>query len=135
MRNVIVFVVAVLAWGGAVGFAQQPGVRTVATTRQLMLEVVTPTSNAVFDVAIGEPDSDEAWEALAASARLLAESGNLLMIGDRVRDDDEWMVEAQAQVDAAVEALTAIEARNVDDIIASGDALYQTCESCHMRYL
>ena len=135
MRKGLACVVAAMAWSGAVGMAQQADVRAVATTQKLMVEVVTPTSNAVFDVAVAEPDSDEAWEALGASARLLAESGNLLMIGERMRDGDEWMAMARAQVDAAIQALAAIEARSVDDVIAAGDTLYQTCESCHMRFM
>jgi len=111
------------------------GVRTVGTTLQVMLAIVKPASDAVF-AAGGEPPKDaKAWTALENQAVALAESGNLLMLGDRVKDQGDWMKFSRALVDASAGALKAAQAKNADAMSTAGDAVYETCENCHMGYL
>ena len=50
--------------------------------------MVAPSSNSLFDVARQAPESDEQWAAVRNSAVLLAESGNLLLMGKRSNDTD-----------------------------------------------
>ena len=111
------------------------GVRTVGTTLQVMHAIVKPASDAVF-AAGGEPPKDpKAWTALENHAVALAESGNLLMLGDRVKDQGDWMKFSRALVDASAGALKAAQAKNADAMSTASDAIYETCENCHMKYL
>jgi hypothetical protein len=64
----------------------------------------------------------------------LAESGNLLMIGDRAQDTREWIRMSQALIDAAGVALKAAEAKNPEALFDAGGEVYQACRQCHLRY-
>ncbi len=136
MRTVfLLFLAALLFSLASTATAQQPTFKPVATVNQLMKAIVIPTSDAVFQVAIEGPQDDEAWAAVQNSALLLAESGNLLMIGDRAKDTGDWIKAAQALIEAGTVAFKAAEAKNVDALIEAGDQVYATCEGCHERYL
>ena len=115
--------------------AQQPAFKPVANLNQLMKAIIIPSSDAVFQIAMEAPQDDQAWAAVQNSALTLAESGNLLMIGNRAKDTDAWIKAAQALVDAGTVAFRAAEAKNVDALIEAGDQVYATCEGCHQQYL
>ena len=114
--------------------AQQRTLKPVATVKQLMTEIVIPTSDAIFQVAGKEPKTEEEWAAVQHSALTLAESGNLLMIGNRAKDKGNWMKESQALVDVGMTALKAAQAKNVEELTKIGDQIYDVCESCHNKY-
>jgi|SoiMethySBSTD1v2_1073268.scaffolds.fasta_scaffold172936_2 hypothetical protein len=117
------------------GTTSVSGVRTVGTTLQVMHAIVKPASDAVF-AAGGEPPKDaKAWTALENQAIALAESGNLLMLGDRAKDQGDWMKFSRALVDASAGAVKAAQAKNADAMSTASDAVYETCEACHMKYL
>jgi cytochrome c556 len=65
----------------------------------------------------------------------LAESGNLLMLPGRAPDNEDWVKESQAMIDAAMLAFNAAEARNADRLSDAGDKIYATCKSCHNKYM
>ena len=114
--------------------AQRPTVKPVATVKQLMTAIIIPSSDALFQVAGKEPKNDEEWAAVQNSALTLAESGNLLMIGNRAKDRGNWMKESQALVDIGMTAFKAAQAKNVDELTKIGDQIYDVCESCHNKY-
>ena len=114
--------------------AQQPTVKAVATVKQLCESMITASSDAIFNVGREAPENDYEWLTVRNSALMLAESGNLLMIGGRARDEDEWMAMSQALVDAGVSALSAAEARDVDGLLGAGDQIVVACEKCHEPY-
>jgi hypothetical protein len=117
-------------------FAQQPPTPTpVATTAEIMRGVVVPTSNAVFEAAGQAPQTDAAWAALRMQALILAESGNLLMVGKRARDGREWMQRSAALRDAAEAIVKAVDARNAVRLAEMSDQTYDTCEQCHVSYM
>jgi hypothetical protein len=80
------------------------------------------------------PADDADWLAVQSNAIMLAESGSLLMIGSCARDTGDWMTMSQALVDAGVAALEAVEARDVDGVLAAGDLIVVACETCHVPY-
>ena len=64
----------------------------------------------------------------------LIESGNLLMLGNRARDTDQWYAYSQDMIDAAAVALEAAQARDADRIFDSGEVVYNACNNCHNIY-
>jgi hypothetical protein len=122
--------------GAAVTLAQEPAtIKPIASVRQIMEMMIVPFSDAIFHAASEPPKTAKEWTDLRGTAVALAESGNLLMIGSRARDKGEWMKMARQEVDAAEAVLKALDAKDADKLSAAGDALYETCENCHTRYL
>ena len=105
------------------------------------------------------PETDEDWEALRGHALTLVEATNLLMMtgrpvaapGSRSEmpgiDLEPEQIEALLAADrtawdafvaglrgSGLEVLSAVEARDVDALLVSGDALDLACENCHLRY-
>ena len=111
------------------------GIRTVASVLQVMHAITIPASEALFKAASEPPASDKSWADLRLQALALAESGNLLMIGSRVKDRAGWLRASRAMVDAAAAAARAAEAKDTNGVGAAGDAVYETCENCHAAYL
>ena len=115
--------------------AAHQAAESLLNTRQLMLGMVEPTSNAVF-AAQGEPPTDDAgWERVEANALVLAEAGVLLTQTVRRVDDGEWLTHAHELTDRAKAAATAAHAHDADKFGAVADEVYTTCESCHTKYL
>lgn len=109
-----------------------------------MQATIHPAAEVLFD-AVGTivsmsgveeiaPKNDEEWEHVRNSALTLAESGNLLMIGERARDKGEWWKMSQALVDVGIVALKAAEAKNPEALFEAGGQVYEVCQQCHNRY-
>ena len=129
------------ALGGAVtlllataALTQQPAPRPVATVTQLMQAMVIPASNALFNVSRQVPEDDAGWDAVRNHAVILAESGNLLMIGGRAEDSEVWMQTSQALANAGEAALAAALARDIAAITSVGDQIIDACERCHEKH-
>ena len=112
-----------------------PPLKAVGSVKQLMNAIVMPSADVVWHVAAKAPEGDEGWTAVQNSALTLAESGNLLMVGSRAKDQDAWMKASQALMEAATVAFQAAQAKNVDAITAAGDQINETCEGCHTKYM
>jgi hypothetical protein len=81
------------------------------------------------------PKTDEEWEAVWAAAITLSESGNLLMLSPRAKDDGDWMKWSAQMVDVGVEARKAAETKNPEKVLELGEQVYNVCTSCHMQYI
>lgn len=110
------------------------GIRAVANVRQLHDVMISPASDAVFDASGNPPRDARGWTAARNQALLLAEAGNLLMVGNRVRDNDNWMKMSRALVDAAALAATAAEKKDAKALEAATDSITVACEACHRPY-
>ena len=126
----------------ATGCASEPAYRPVATIEQIMETSVEPTSNAVFDAAawvngvqVGGPKTDDDWKLVQANALMLAETGNLLLMGPRMKDQTGWVIRTQAMMDAANDAAKAAEQKNTGAIFNAGTKIYQACTGCHLQYI
>jgi prophage DNA circulation protein len=114
---------------------QQNPDKAAATVKEIMQTMTEPSSDVIFTAASEPPTDQQQWEAVRKSAVVLAESGNLLMTGGRVKDNTTWMEMARALVDQADATVKAAEARNSEALSKAGDDVYLTCEVCHARYL
>jgi hypothetical protein len=116
----------------------------IAENKLLMAAVVDPAADAVWEsVSItidktGEhdrsPKTDEEWNAVRNSAVTLAESGNLLMISPRAKDDDQWMKMSRALVETSFKALQAAQERDAKKLLNVGGDIDEACENCHVKY-
>jgi hypothetical protein len=116
----------------------------VATVKQIMQGIVDPATNVVFGavsststkagVVETAPKTDREWELVGNSAAALIESGNLMMMGNRAVDAGDWVKMSRALTDAAVVALEAVQAKDKDALLASGDAINTSCDNCHLKY-
>jgi hypothetical protein len=154
------FAVGLLLYIGGIGFviagartarrapaAEAPAsVQTtpVASIKQIMKGITGPAANTIFNAVsttvtskgIEEkaPHTDEEWEAVGNAAAALIESGNLILLGDRAVDKGEWVKMSRAMIDAGKISLKATQAKSADDVLASGEAVNTSCDTCHLKY-
>jgi hypothetical protein len=107
-----------------------------------------------------QPRTDEEWEAIRLKTLLVMEGANLLMMpgrrvvaegrpldpdelaGERPADIEKaietnraaWIRLAQGLHDAGTTVLSAIEAKNVMQLIDAGEVLDTACENCHSTF-
>lgn len=145
MRSFLILVaVSAFLVAGCGSEPSGPPLRPVADVGQLMAMILDPAADAVWDSsgtiisAEGrhewEPETDEEWAVVANGAMTLIEGANLLMIGDRARDQEGWMQLSQNMSDAAMLVHEAAEARDADLVFELGETLYRTCDRCHNLY-
>lgn len=134
MRSVRMAVVLGLFLAGA-AMAQAPTYQPVGTVRQLMLAIVKPNSDIIFSVPGKPPKTDEDWAAVQNAALILAETGNLLMMPGRAKDNGEWMKDAKDMLSTSAATLKFANAKDAKTIEDLGDKLDETCETCHGKYL
>jgi len=82
-----IFVLLLLV--GFAGVAQAPSpFQAVGNVSQLMIDIIYPASDALFYIERDPPKNDRDWNVIRGTALTLAESGNLLLMGSRARDQD-----------------------------------------------
>jgi hypothetical protein len=124
----------------------EPVIETVevGSIKQIMEGITGPAATVIYE-AVGTvssargieeiaPKNDEEWARVANNAVALAESGNLLLIGRRVVDQEDLVKMSHAMIAAAQSALKAAEGQDKEGILNAGAALYETCENCHAKY-
>ncbi len=109
-------------------------IKAVGTVRDVMIGIIEPSSELVFDAASSTPQQPERWTALENAALMLAESANLLLIGGRARNEAEWARRATALRETSETALRAARAKDAAAIETASDEVYQTCAGCHKTY-
>lgn len=114
--------------------AQAPTYQVVGSVSQIMLSMSYPMSDALFYIERNPPMNDRDWTAIQNAALMLAESGNLLMMPGRARDQDRWMTDAKLMVDAGAAALKAARAKDMAAILALNEQIVTSCTTCHMDY-
>ena len=136
MRRSLTFSALVLMLGASIAGQRAPvsGVRAVANVKQLHDVMLSPASDAVFEASANPPHDANGWTAAYKEALVLAEAGNLLMIGSRVRDNDNWMTMSRALVDAGARAASAAEKKDAKALEAAADSITVACETCHRPY-
>lgn len=108
---------------------------------ELMVHVVEPAAEAYWD-SVGTvmdlngiqeiaPATLEEWGEVENAAATLAESGNLLLLPGRLRDDPRWVEFAKELMTAGRNALAAADARDPDAVFEAGGNVYVVCADCH----
>jgi cytochrome c556 len=103
--------------------------------KQLMLDLIHPSSNdLLLAIYRGGPKDEQEWAAVRRSAVALAESGNMLMMRGRARDQQDWMKDAKLLVDAGNAAYKAAQAKDGAALAALAGAVDASCTTCHKQY-
>jgi hypothetical protein len=128
-----------LAWlvgGAAIAQGPTPSAQfvPVGNISQLMIDMIYPDSDAIFYVERNPPNNDQEWNALRGTALALAESGNLLMMAPRARDQDNWIKDSRLLVEAGREAYQAASRKDLQAVVDVNDHLYNSCVVCHAQY-
>ena len=122
----------------------EPATTPVATVKQLMDGIIAPSATIVFDsvgtivdatgIHENQPRTDAEWAAVGARGAALVESANLLVTGNRAIDRQDWVTMSKALADAGMVVVKATEAKDPQAILAAGETLNATCDTCHERY-
>jgi hypothetical protein len=132
MRTVLLVVLLFVA---CVAIAQAPApYQNTGTMSQLMIDILYPASDALFYVQRNPPKDDHDWGVVRTNALNLAESGNLLMMPGRARDQGEWITDAKLVVDAGAAAYKAAQKKDLQAILDLNEQLYVSCTKCHSQY-
>jgi hypothetical protein len=119
----------------AATLAQAPVYQPVGTVRQVMLDIVAPTSDVIFKVPNQAPKDDKEWKTVQDSALMLAETGNLLLMPGRAKDSGDWTKFAKELTDQGSKAFKAANARDAKSLEDIGNDIDSVCEDCHAKYL
>lgn len=113
--------------------AQAPAYQNVGTMSQLMINIIYPTSDALFYIERADPKTEADWNLIRNSALTLAESGNLLLMPGRVREG-EWAADTKVMIDVATQAFRAAQAKDMQKILDLSENLSNSCIKCHLKY-
>jgi hypothetical protein len=126
---------ALLAGLGGAMIAQAPSpFQPVGNVSQLMVDIIYPTSDALFYIERAPPKNDHDWNVIRGTALTLAESGNLLLMGNRARDQDRWVKDARLLIDAGTAAFKAAQKKDMQAILDLNEQLNTSCTTCHRHY-
>lgn len=113
--------------------------RPLVSVKELMEKTITPVTNTLWS-AYEPPETDDEWLRLEEAAVTLLVAANVLALGGTGPMDDEWAnapawrAYNQAMTTAANDALVAARGRDLDALLAAGDALLPPCEGCHRDF-
>jgi hypothetical protein len=141
MRNCVWLAAAVLL---VVGCRSTTPIKAVSTLEEVMHHMVIPNAQVVWK-SVGtiyttdhveeiQPRTDEEWLNVEASATVLTEAGNLLMMEGRALDNGHWMERARALREAGASVHEAAKARNASAVFERGGVLFDACQGCHFEY-
>jgi hypothetical protein len=135
---------ALCVLGAGCGGADGPPYKPAASLAQLMVGPIQHSASTYWDAVstvvdhegIHEhrPQNDVEWTAVWSAAITLAESGNLLMMAGRARDD-EWMRLAAKLVDTGMDAARAAQSKDPEKVLGAGEQIYNVCTECHTTYI
>ena len=128
--SIAVFVCAFVF--AATAAAQRPAISTV---KDVMLVLTIPGSEAAFNAAAEPPTKEAEWTTLRKKAAPLVEGADMMLTPKYSVDSEEWRQYARAHRTAVTKTMAAIEKKDATALSDASDALYETCETCHKRFL
>ncbi|HTW67513.1 MAG TPA: hypothetical protein VME17_23000 [Bryobacteraceae bacterium] len=111
-----------------------PRFQLVGNMSQLMIDIIYPTSDALFYVDRDPPKDQHDWNVLRGQALMLAESGNLLVMPGRARDQENWIKYSKQLTELGQTAFRAAQNKDLAGIQALNDPLNDVCVNCHYQY-
>jgi cytochrome c556 len=133
----VVSVVGFILFAGMLCHAQSSSepFPPVGTMRQLMFDLIHPAANdLLLSIYRGGPSNAKEWAAARRNALTLAESGNLLMLPGRAKDQGEWVKDAKMMVAAGDAAYKSTLAKDAKGLAAVANPLDASCTNCHKEF-
>lgn len=122
-----------------------PPYKPVASVADLMRGLITLEAERYWEsvsvvvdadgVHENMPETDEEWIEVWAAGMALAESGNLLMMPPRAKNEEAWMQYSEDLVDAGLAAAQAALDRDFEGVFDEGEKIYNVCIACHRDYV
>jgi hypothetical protein len=135
MRSLGFSLVAGAVLTAMAAMAQAPTTfQPVGNMKQLMIDIIYPTSDAMFYIERAAPKTEADWNIIRNQALTLAESGNLILMPGRARDHKNWIMESKMLIDLGAKAYQAAQNKDLDGIRALNDPLNAACVTCHQQY-
>ena len=123
--------VSILALAG-LALAQSSSYQPVATAKHIMAGIQKPAMDGLMAMnKAGGPKDEKEWELAQARAAALAETAQLLLMGERPKDQDVWVKSCQRLQTAASDSIKAAGDKNLQAWSASLNAIGGACRSCH----
>jgi hypothetical protein len=126
------------------GGPEPPPFKAVADNKLLMQAILDPAADEIWEsvgwiiTAEGTeevyPRTDEEWMKVRNAAVTVIESGNLLMMAPRAKDNADWMRISQGLIETGQNAMRAAEAKDRDQVFTIGGDVYDVCTACHAKY-
>jgi len=132
MRSLIALLVLLIA-GAALAQAPSNYV-LVGSMSQLMTDIIYPASDGLFYIERTPPKIDRDWNVIKGYALTVAESGNLLLMEGRIRDQGDWVKDTKLMIDAGQAAYKAAQKHDMQAILDLSDQLSNSCIACHLKY-
>ena len=135
-------VAAMLVLIAAAATAQTPSsyIPVPLTTSALMLDVVAPTTNPIWEKSYASDLTDADWDEVKKAASQLLTASTLVSLGgtDATEkgwlDAPEWRQWSETMAATALAALQASEAKDQMALAAAGDSLVEDCMGCHVVF-
>jgi len=139
-----IFLIALLAGSCPAPPKPQPPYKPLATLEEVMHGMVIPNAHVVWK-SVGtiitkegteeiRPKTEDDWIDIEASATILMEAGNLLMMEGRAKDNGKWYDLCRALVDAGDGVRQAAKSKDPEQLFTRGGYLFDACQACHFQY-
>jgi hypothetical protein len=147
MRQVVFLIVVafVCVAGASCSRQDPPPFKVIATLHEIMEGSVAPPAEVVWDsvsTVVDEkgihehfPQNDVEWEIVEHAAIALAETSNLLMMEGRAKDTGDWRKWSQQLAETSMMAAEAARSKNTEQILETGEKIYDVCTECHRKYI
>lgn len=100
-----------------------------------MLDLIYPSSNdLLLHIYRGGPMNESDWAAVRRDAMTLSESGNLLMMPGRMKNQNDWATHVKMLTNAGTSAYKAAQEKDPQALAAVAKPLDAACTSCHQEY-
>lgn len=100
----------------------------------LHAQLITPSSDALFQAESQPPATPEKWAKVAARAADLVRAAKGLESIDAAKGQKEWLQFARALGGAAEQAARAAQAKSQDALVNANGDIVSVCEDCHAKY-
>jgi hypothetical protein len=118
----------------------RPFIEMQTSLNAMMVAMVDWSAHEVWEAGYAETLTGRNWLTVKQYAIELLAAGTLVSLGGTGRvdhawvNDPEWQKWTAAMIDETKEALRAIEERDQERLLASGNRLVETCEGCHAAF-
>lgn len=111
----------------------------LVSIKELMEKTITPATNTIW-AYYNAPTEERQWLELEEAAITLLAATSINATGGTGPMDNEWVTDPrwqafnQVMLNAGVDALEAIRARDHAALLTASDVLYPPCEGCHLQF-